>query len=263
MERVDKEGRALPLDTMRAELRRILHSPQFDASERNRRFLGYVVEEALAGRAGGIKAYAIATSVFGRDESFDPQFDSIVRVEARRLRRALEHYYLTDGKSDPIRIDIPRGGYAPAFRRVEPGPAPLRPEPSILVGVFEEEGDQSAFPSFTRGFVRSLLVALGRFAGLRVFGDDAALGRSTDMIPPADYVLTGQTSLSSKGFRIDAVAAETRVGRAIWTGAFEREAERSRLIAQRNAVAGQIARDIATDHGAIAIDWACDGERRN
>ena len=48
---------------------RILASPSFDASERNRSFLTYVVEEALAGRAERIKAYTIATAVFGRDES--------------------------------------------------------------------------------------------------------------------------------------------------------------------------------------------------
>lgn len=263
MEHSEKKGRVLSTDTMRAELRRILHSPQFDASERNRRFLGYVVEEALAGRSGSIKAYAIATSVFGRDESFDPQYDSIVRVEARRLRRALERYYLTDGKSDPIRIDIPCGGYAPAFRRIKSNISLARGAPSVLVAAFEEEGDQSDFPSFTRGFVRSLIIALGRFPGLRVFGDGVALGRPTDMEPVADYVVTGQTSLSSKGFRIDVVAAETRAGRAIWTDAFECEAERSRLIARRNAVAGQVARALSPVDGAIATDRARDEGRAN
>ena len=58
----------------------ILTSTDFDTSERNRRFLSYVVEETLAGRPDRIKAYSIATSVFGRDERFDPQVDSIVRI---------------------------------------------------------------------------------------------------------------------------------------------------------------------------------------
>ena len=71
-----------------------------------------MVEELLAGRADRLKGYTIATDVFGRDESFDPQTDPVVRLEARRLRRALEHCYLTAGRDDPIRIEIPKGGYA-------------------------------------------------------------------------------------------------------------------------------------------------------
>jgi len=99
----------------RVQLDRILGSKGFTVTERNRRFLRYVVEETLAGRADRIKAYAVAIEVFGRDSSFDPQADPIVRIEAAQLRRALEHYYLTDGIADPILITIPKGGYVPQF----------------------------------------------------------------------------------------------------------------------------------------------------
>ncbi len=125
-------SRTLDERAIRAQLDRILASDQFDASERNRRFLRYVVEESLAGRTQQIKAYCIAVSVFNRDASFDPQSDPIVRLEAGRLRRSLEHYYLTAGRDDPVRIAIPKGGYAPAFEttavpvRVEDAPAPRR-----------------------------------------------------------------------------------------------------------------------------------------
>ena len=88
----------------RAELHRVLGSPHFEASERNRRFLEYVVEETLAGRADRIKAYSIATAVFGRDANFDPQTDPVVRMEARRLRRSLERFYLAEGTSNSVRL---------------------------------------------------------------------------------------------------------------------------------------------------------------
>ena len=78
-----------------------------------------MVEELLAGRADRLKGYTLATDVFGRDDSFDPQTDPVVRLEARRLRRALEHCYLTAGRDDPIRIEIPKGGYAPICERLE------------------------------------------------------------------------------------------------------------------------------------------------
>lgn len=105
---------------IRAQLGRILDSPDFDASERNRRFLEYVVNEALEGQPDRIKAYSIATEVFGRDSGFDPQLDPIVRIEASRLRRSLERYYLTAGSTDRLRVTIPKGSYAPAFAQVEP-----------------------------------------------------------------------------------------------------------------------------------------------
>jgi TolB-like protein len=103
---------------VRVQVARILASSDFKAAERNRRFLSYIVEETLAGRGDRIKAYNVAMAVFGRDDSFDPQSDPIVRIEASRLRRSLEHYYLLAGKDDPVRIEIPKGGYVPSFDRL-------------------------------------------------------------------------------------------------------------------------------------------------
>jgi adenylate cyclase len=112
---------------------RILASKEFDASERNRRFLKHIVEEAVAGRASRIKAYSIATAVFDRGDNFDPQADPIVRIEASRLRRSLERYYLTEGRFDPIRITIPKGSYIPRFEvsRSEEPDAEAPPVPEI------------------------------------------------------------------------------------------------------------------------------------
>lgn len=59
-----------------------------------------------------LKAYTVATEVLGRNADFDPQTDPIVRVEATRLRRALDRYYLAEGRDDPVRITMPRGGYS-------------------------------------------------------------------------------------------------------------------------------------------------------
>ena len=75
-----------------------------------------MVEQTLAGRGDRLKAYDLAVAVLGRDDGFDPQNDPIVRIEFARLRRDLEHYYLTDGRDDPIRITIPKGHYVPGVR---------------------------------------------------------------------------------------------------------------------------------------------------
>ena len=102
-------------EQIRNALARILSSEGFSASARNRRLLEYVVGETLAGRSDRIKAYTLATVVFERGADFDPQLDPVVRLEASRLRKALEHYYLTAGKDDPIRVSIPKGSYIPSF----------------------------------------------------------------------------------------------------------------------------------------------------
>ena len=74
-----------------------------------KRFLSYVVEETLKGNALLIKGYTLGLEVFDKDETFDPATDAIVRVEAGRLRRLLEHYYMSEGKDDPIIINLSLG----------------------------------------------------------------------------------------------------------------------------------------------------------
>ncbi len=105
---------------IRAAVGRIVASPGLKKSAQLANFLTFVVDETLAGRADRIKAYNIAADALGRDESFDPQNDPIVRVEAGRLRRALDHYYANGGAGDPVVIELPRGHYVPLFRRKRP-----------------------------------------------------------------------------------------------------------------------------------------------
>ena len=264
-----EEEQSVSADAVRAELDRMLASPHFDASERNRGFLRHVVEEALAGRADRIKAYTIATEVFGRDPKFDPQLDSIVRIEAGRLRRSLERYYLTEGRGSRVRIGIPRGGYVPIFGNAAPVALPeaAAASPRVLVTAFEEEGDQSAFPSFTRGFTRSLVIALTRFTGLRVYVTENALRQPAEIDPtaarrdfPADYMVTGQTSLLPDRFRVDVLLIEAATGRAVWAEAFERHLDPAELIGLRNEVANRVARALAQPYGAIQADRSRDAE---
>jgi adenylate cyclase len=101
--------------SVREHLQRVLHSPQFDDSARSRDFLRFVVEEALAGRGDKLNQGAIAVAVFGRRGDFDALIDPIVRVQAGRLRRSLERYYLLTDCRDSIRIELHKGSYAPTF----------------------------------------------------------------------------------------------------------------------------------------------------
>lgn len=117
---------------VRAELNRILESKGFATASRMKRLLRYVVDKTLSGEADQLKEYAVGLEVFDRDESYDPRIDSIVRVEAGRLRSRLEEYYAGEGARSTLRISLPRGGYMARFERrpVEESPAPI-PAPSM------------------------------------------------------------------------------------------------------------------------------------
>jgi len=104
-------------DEIARQLERILTSPDFTATPQQIALLEYVVNQTLAGNADQIKGYTVATEVFGRRSDFDQSIDPIVSIQASRLRLALERYYETAGKNDPIRIDIPTGTYVPVFEK--------------------------------------------------------------------------------------------------------------------------------------------------
>jgi len=118
-------------EQIRAALGRVAASAAFSASPRMQDFLRYVVEETLAGRGVEIKGYSLALEVFRRGDSFDPANDSVVRVEAARLRRTLATYYEGEGQDDPVVIGIPKGGYVPDFQaRSNGASAPEQPPPA-------------------------------------------------------------------------------------------------------------------------------------
>lgn len=100
-----------------AALARITQSDGFRSSPQLVAFLSFVVDSTLAGASDRIKGYTIAVEALGRPDDFDPQSDPIVRVEAARLRRALDRYYAGSGANEPVEITLPRGSYVPVFTR--------------------------------------------------------------------------------------------------------------------------------------------------
>ncbi|MGO4407717.1 hypothetical protein AB4Z10_26085 [Bosea sp. RAF48] len=142
---------ALPgTDSVRSQLTRIIGSADFDAPGRVKAFFQFIVDETLAGRGSRLKAFTIAVAVFGRSQSFDAMNDPVVRIEAARLRRALERYYLLNGRHDRVIIEVAKGSYVPNFRwrdGATPSP-PLTEPPDVearsgtvsLVGVAERCG---------------------------------------------------------------------------------------------------------------------------
>src|SRR2546430_2271745 len=99
----------------RRELEAVLASGIFHRAPNLAQLLTYVCAKYFEGAAEQIKEYNIAVDALGRPADFDQKRDSIVRVEAHRLRKRLREYYDTEGADHALRIDIPPGQYAPRF----------------------------------------------------------------------------------------------------------------------------------------------------
>ena len=192
------------------QLERILASSEFVGSDRTRRFLRYVVEETLAGRGHRIKAFSVAVAAFDRDESFDPQNDPIVRIEAGRVRRSLERYYLVAGAEDPVRIEIPRGTYVPNFSSPESqglskssdeteSAAPPRPERPVAEPGLRLPGGVRREWAFALTAILALLTALTLALTALNYRDEAATDPSRPVLPhPSVAVLEFNISSSEQ-----------------------------------------------------------------
>ncbi|PDT32107.1 hypothetical protein CO660_01470 [Rhizobium sp. L9] len=179
------------VDEICRQVERILASEEFHAPKRGRDFLEFVVNETLAGRSGFLKAFTIANVVFGREASFDPQNDPVVRIEAGRIRKALERYYLVAGRTDEVVITVPKGGYVPHFEYAQevPPPSSINPEEPQAAELNVQDSPRSTMRAPTlsaaRGFGIVISVGFGVFALALAIALSVWNGRPTATLPLA------------------------------------------------------------------------------
>ena len=124
-------SREVTFSEERAELKALLETGIFARSPNLAQFLKYVCEKYFAGELDQIREYNIAVEALGRRVDFDQKRDSIVRVEAHRLRKRLSEYYAGEGATRPVWIYFEPGSYVPQFRRTEIPSAPAAALPAI------------------------------------------------------------------------------------------------------------------------------------
>ena len=231
---------------VRKQLETILASPHFDASDRNRRFLRFIVEECLAGRGDRIKGYSVGISVFDREAHFDPQIDPVVRIEAGRLRRSLERYYLINGGHDPLRILIPKGCYVPQFElnMVVDEPADVAVDAAQISGEGDHSIGMECFASLSgEKFERRIAAALSadlivefcKQTELHLFVNPSTTmgvepgvaGEQCHTIPR--MALGGSVRISNRNIRIVAHLLDRMDNRYVWAASFDRELKRPSL----------------------------------
>ena len=247
---------------IRYQVDRILGHPDFRATEKMRAFLRFVVEETLSGNARQLKGFTIATEVFGRGKDFDAAHDPVVRIQAGRLRRALERYYLVAGGDDPIRIDIPKGGYVPVFNDGPVGGARGRGEtsgraaaaawPSIVVLPFEDLTGRDDLSFLAAGLATELSIELANSGDLRVMlFRSAALSAGAGGRPPADFTVQGNIRAEGATIKVVVQLAWTATGEQLWADAVKSTLEKGELIDFQEHTATAIATQIAGEHGAV------------
>ncbi len=231
--------------SVRDELARILASRAFERSERLRDFLRFIVERSLDEPAVPQKEYSIGTAVYGRPQSFDPRCDSIIRVEARRLRAKLAEYYTGEGWGDPIEISVPSGGYGPVIRErplavAEPGATGPIAVKRIAVEPCARVGDGVDLDEFSRGLTEEVVHALN-LEGICVLARHAVRGIGT---PPtrADAVLEGTARRIGAEVRVTARLTRVADHVLLWSEVYTRPVAED--FAMEEELAAAIARAI-------------------
>lgn len=111
------EDKATMSEAIQQQVERIVHSEQFRSSEVLRRLLTFLSEKSIAGEADNLKEYVVAIDGLGKSSTYDPQHNSAVRIQMGRLRQRLAEYYRTEGKHDPMIVDLPKGRFRLTFEQ--------------------------------------------------------------------------------------------------------------------------------------------------
>lgn len=275
---------------VREELERICEDKLFRETTRMKRFLRYVVEETLEGRGDRLKGYVIGVEVFDRPDNFDPQADTIVRVQAGQLRRRLDLYYADPGQSSVVRILVPKGRYAPTFElrqtsKLDANVDPVAivnevnnrkndPRPSLAVMTLDDLSSQTFDEGnhFAEGLSAEIVNALVQFRSLRIVTlaptvsmtlaqkSVRDIGRECE----ADFVLSGSVRRDGEVFRVTVSLIRSETSEHIFSRVFDREYKPGSLFNLQEEIASYTAAAIAAPYGAVnRYNRGCKGGRQD
>ncbi len=221
---------SIDTEKIRRQLERILASKAFRQVDRLQRFLGFIVTETLGGHGDNLKEFLIGVEVFGKESSFDPRMDPIVRVQARRLRARLTRYYREEGRGDEILIELPKGGYAPLFQQVEGGEpkhsvaSVLASRNTIMVLPYADDSPGGDQGYFCRGLTEEIVHTLTNVKKLRVLPWDPEGAEEAERSNAA-MKITGSVRKSRDTLRITTHLMDAASGCYLWSASLDRKAD--------------------------------------
>lgn len=271
---------SLSPDKIRTQLGHILASETFKNKHRLIRFLTYVVEEYLGDRAHLIKGYNLGLEVFDKEDSFDPQSDAIVRVEAGRLRRLITHYYMEEGSAAPISITLPKGSYAPRIELAEPSGQVTKKDPifsaaapstgpAIAVLPFENLSGDTSDEMFCDGMTEEVINHLSLSPSLYVISRRTTSqykGKAVDIRNlaqelEAHYILEGSIRRAGEHLRVSAQLLNATNAAVVWSENYDRKLTPENLIYVQDEIATHVAATIGDTYGAVMRTSAVDMKR--
>jgi serine/threonine-protein kinase len=244
------------------QLNRILSSKAFRQADRLKRFLSFVVTETISGRGDRLKEFVVGVEVFGKDTSFDPRNDPIVRVQARRLRAQLARYYREEGQEEELVIEMPKGGYAPVFRPLK-SVAPKRSftptlvsRNTILVLPFADHSPAGDQKYFCQGLSEEIIHTLAVMDAIRLVAWNHAADvegqcdiREVASQLNAAMIISGSVRLAGAEARITTNLIDTASGCYLWSGSIDRKLEN--IFAVQEEVAHAIAEQLTVERAGV------------
>jgi TolB-like protein len=265
---------SIPEQAVQEHLNRILTSGELKDRPILQNFLRFIVEMTLAGRAHEIKGYTVATQVFGRSSDFDPMRDAIVRVQAGRLRSAVERYYQTIGGQDLIRISIPKGTYVPIIEESLAGsfpqeraeravPTPFSASlmgPSVAVMPLTNPSGDSSKDYFVDGLTEEMVAELARYQALRVIASHSTLrwknrkydARQVGRELGVRFLLAGSMRKDMNSIKISVWLVDTTTGAQIWGEQYRRKLRAKSLLALQEEIGRRVAARVGSEYGIVS-----------
>jgi TolB-like protein len=254
---------SISAEAIRQQLDKILSSAGFVRNERLSRFLRFIVEQRLDGKASELKESLVGVEVFGRVPGYDTRSDSVVRTEAAKLRARLTEYYAGEAASDPVVITLPKGGYTPVFQQKNMPPevvavdrakrwrafgvvaagaiavatvslwwfarqsAPIPIAVLPLVNLSQDASNEYFADGLTDEIIRNLSV-LGGLAVRSQTSSFTFKGKPRDAREvgrqlDVEYILEGSVMRAAQQLRINVQLVRVRDDFPVWSGRYDRE----------------------------------------
>ena len=263
--------------TIKKHVAKVLSSESFHEASRLQQFFRYVVDKYCEGSTQEINQYAVGVEAFGFSEDFNPQRSSVVRLEAGRLRRRLALYYATEGATEELRIEIPKGSYAPHIKRAahetdkvyhgldmeaiaprtDSQPAP--PNLKIVVLPFQNVSGDNQLDFFAYGLAEEITSVLSLYKDFSIVPPIAAKGFTSEQTNlkvidtefGARYVLVASIRRAKKLVRIIVQLNDTKDSSLLWSSTFDTAFEVDNLIDIENEIAARVANSIANEYDGV------------
>lgn len=272
---IDPETRQAVLE----QLERIREDKLFRDTTRMKRFLTYVVTETLEGNSDFLKGYTIGLEVFDKSDDFDPQANTIVRVQAGQLRRRLELYYGSTGMKDPVRIIIPKGQYTPVFemRREMPDEISLEitdnqialddvsvtsnpgDRPGVAVFTFNDLSGPDQSNYFAKGLTAEIVNALVQFRYLRIVSRMPTVEHSGENVDlkkfakdyDVQFILNGTVRRAGDVLRVSVDLLSTETGEHLFSRIFDKKYSAKNIFDIQEEIASHTAAKVAAPFGVV------------